>query len=100
MDTTLFILFGRGADGALSPSLVTINVTNATNILYTANYESNSTDHNSDDSSSNKPSSDKPGSSESGGLSKGAIAGIAVGATVIVSKNKVILNTFNQYNTL
>ncbi|KAI9273474.1 hypothetical protein EDC94DRAFT_195963 [Helicostylum pulchrum] len=78
VDTTLFILFGRGVDGALNPSLLTINVADASNISYTANYVSNSTDNNSNDSSSNKPDSN-----ESGGLSKGAIGGIAAGAIVI-----------------
>ncbi|KAG2236067.1 hypothetical protein INT48_006083 [Thamnidium elegans] len=78
VDTTLFILFGRGVDGALNPSLLTIDVASASNIIYTANYVSNSTDNNSNESSSNESNSNG-----SGGLSKGAIGGIAAGAIVI-----------------
>ncbi|KAI8080979.1 hypothetical protein BDF21DRAFT_493291 [Thamnidium elegans] len=78
VDTTLFILFGRGVDGALNPSLLTIDVASASNIIYTANYVSNSTDNNSNESSSNESNSNG-----SGGLSKGAVGGIAAGAIVI-----------------
>ncbi|GAA5806733.1 hypothetical protein MFLAVUS_000081 [Mucor flavus] len=75
VDNTLFILFGRGVDGTLNPSLITMNVANASNIFYTASYVSNSTDNNLNDSSSSRP--------KSGGLSKGAIGGISAGAIVI-----------------
>ncbi|KAI9273451.1 hypothetical protein EDC94DRAFT_594918 [Helicostylum pulchrum] len=67
VDTTLFILFGRGIDGALTPSLITIDVSSASNILYTPNYASNGATN----------------SNKSGGLSKGAIGGITAGAIVI-----------------
>ncbi|KAI8080980.1 hypothetical protein BDF21DRAFT_493292 [Thamnidium elegans] len=73
VDTTLFILFGRGVDGALNPSLLTIDVASASNIIYTANYVSNSTS-NLNDSNSNG----------SGGLSKGTVGGIATGSIVFV----------------
>ncbi|KAG2236066.1 hypothetical protein INT48_006082, partial [Thamnidium elegans] len=78
-DTTLFILFGRGVDGALNPSLLTIDVASASNIIYTANYVSNSTS-NLNDSNSNG----------SGGLSKGTVGGIATGSIVFVGKNNTV----------
>ncbi|GAA5806813.1 hypothetical protein MFLAVUS_000161 [Mucor flavus] len=91
VDTTLFILFGRGADGKLNPSLLTIDVGNASNILYTAIYVSNTTSNSSDSNSNNSNSSDsnpKDSNSKdsdlkkSGGLSKGAVGGITGGSVV------------------
>ncbi|KAG2236993.1 hypothetical protein INT48_001760, partial [Thamnidium elegans] len=74
VDTTLFILFGRGVDGVLDPSLLTIDVANATNIFYTTTYASNKT------TNSNEPNSTN--STQPGGLSKGAIGGIVAGSVV------------------
>ncbi|KAG2228896.1 hypothetical protein INT48_003133, partial [Thamnidium elegans] len=96
VDTTLFILFGRGVDGALNPSLLTIDVANATNIIYTANYaantttnsnepnsnKSNSTESNSNETNSNETNSSGSGSNESSKLSAGAIGGISAGSVV------------------
>ncbi|GAA5796963.1 hypothetical protein HPULCUR_002341 [Helicostylum pulchrum] len=93
VNTTLFILFGRGADGKLNPSLLTIDVANVSNILYTAIYapntagnssDSNSNDSNSDDSNSDDSNSNGFKSKESGGLSKGAVGGITGGSVVAV----------------
>ncbi|KAI9273460.1 hypothetical protein EDC94DRAFT_580422 [Helicostylum pulchrum] len=56
-----------GADGVLNPSLITLDVSSVSNILYAPNYASNAvTDSNKSD-----------------GLSKGAIGGITAGAIVI-----------------
>lgn len=94
MDITLFVLFGRGADGKLNPSLLTIDVGNASNILYTAIYASNTTsnssDSNSKDSNSKDSNSDDSDSKESSGLSKGAVGGIAGGSVVAVSTIKLL----------
>ncbi|GAA5806747.1 hypothetical protein MFLAVUS_000095 [Mucor flavus] len=95
VDSTLFILFGRGVDGALNPSLLTIDVANATHIAYTANYASNTTTNTT--TNSNEPNSSKTNVTESnsnesnpngstpnasGGLSAGAIGGISAGSIV------------------
>ncbi|KAI9273454.1 hypothetical protein EDC94DRAFT_676934 [Helicostylum pulchrum] len=91
VDTTLFILFGRGIDGALNPSLLTIDVSNATHIIYTADYasnittisnESNSNKTNSTESNSNESDPSEHTSNESGGLSAGVIGGISAGSIV------------------
>lgn len=92
VDSTLFVLFGRGLDGSLNPSLLTLDVSNATSIAYVANYNpsagntNNSTTFNG--TSSNSTSSGEINGASTG-LSKGAVAGIAVGCVIIV-------NTCNQ----
>lgn len=79
MDFVLFILFGRSDSGDLGFPLLTIDVSNVSNIVYTDTYVSttNVTTNTTTDPTIN--------STESGGLSKGAIGGIAAGAVVAVS---------------
>lgn len=80
MDSTLFILFGRGLDGSLNPSLLTIDVTSASNIFYAATYIVPTTSNTTNNATNNTATDTK----ESEGLSKGAIGGIAAGSIVAV----------------
>lgn len=79
VNTTLFILFGKGLNGELNPSLLSIDVANVANISYTAIFNAPSgavappTNNNSTDPQS------------SSGLSSGAIGGIVAGVVVAVS---------------
>ncbi|KAG2230225.1 hypothetical protein BDF21DRAFT_490689 [Thamnidium elegans] len=78
VDSTLFILFGRGLDGTLNPSLLTIDVTSISNIVYTATYIASAISNTPNNTTNNTI----PNSKESSGLSKGAIGGIAAGSIV------------------
>ncbi|KAI8081051.1 hypothetical protein BDF21DRAFT_451946 [Thamnidium elegans] len=81
VDSTLFILFGRGADGALNPSLLTIDVASVSNIIYTATYTSDTTSNSNDPNLSDSNSNDS-NSKGSAGLSKGSVGGITAGSVV------------------
>lgn len=71
----MFILFGKNLGGILSPSIVTIDVANVSNIFYTATLNLNSTEAAPEVKTNTDPSSP--------GLSKGAIGGIAAGAAAV-----------------
>ncbi|GAA5805991.1 hypothetical protein HPULCUR_011518 [Helicostylum pulchrum] len=82
VDTTLFILFGKGADGELTSSVITIDVSNVSDIFYTTSFVSNTTDDSSIPNSNDSNSNDY-NSKESDGLSKEAIGGIVAGSIVV-----------------
>lgn len=69
-NNTLFIVFGRSLTGVAVSSIVTLNVTDPSNISYLSSYV--------DPNGVERPSN-------STGLSTGATAGIAVGAIAGVS---------------
>lgn len=96
-------MFGRGLDGTLSPSLLTLDVSNVSNITYTANYNddtsvanknpntstsitdttSTNTTHIND---SNGTKTDNINSeNKSTGLSHDALGGIVAGCVITVS---------------
>lgn len=83
VDTTLFILFGRGASGTLDPSLITLDVENVSNIRYAATYGNETS--NTSNSNSNGTDSNDSDSDGSGKLSNGAVGGITAGAALAVS---------------
>lgn len=121
VDSTLFVLFGRGIDGTFSPSLITIDVSDATNIAYKSSYSlSNGTLNNAanNNSAGNITENDQSGinggrtndtntefnDDSSQGLSSGAIGGISAGGAILVSvytidftRFHVILNTYLIY---
>ncbi|KAI9273458.1 hypothetical protein EDC94DRAFT_655364 [Helicostylum pulchrum] len=76
VNSTLFILFGRGYTGDLSYSLLTIDVSDASNIIYTDTYTSNAA------ATTNATTDTTENSNKSGGLSAGAIGGISAGSIV------------------
>ncbi|KAI7895983.1 uncharacterized protein EV154DRAFT_598922 [Mucor mucedo] len=97
VNSTLFILFGRGPEGNLIPSMLGINVANASNVTYTSIYNANvpkdmnntniTSDRHTDDVDEAFPKStpaESPTEIESNGLSKGAIGGIAAGCVILV----------------
>lgn len=84
VNTTLFILFGRGLDGALNPSMLTIDVTSVSNITYTSIFAAPGMIPANSTSNNNTAGPDNSNVS-SNGLSKGAIGGIAAGCTLGVS---------------
>lgn len=98
VNSTLFVLFGRGLDGALSSSTIALNVANVSNITYTSIYNSNisektnntnstSGDHASgpDEPFEKSTPAESPTEVIDSSLSKGAIGGIAAGCVVFVS---------------
>lgn len=82
MDTTLFILFGRGANGNLDPSLIILNVENVSKIHYVQTYGNITS--NPSNSTSKDSNSDDFNSKGSGKLSYGTIGGITAGAALAV----------------
>ncbi|KAI9273456.1 hypothetical protein EDC94DRAFT_676936 [Helicostylum pulchrum] len=76
VNSTLFILFGRGYTGDLSYSLLTIDVSDASNIIYTDTYISNAA------ATTNTTTDTTQNSNESGELSAGVIGGISAGSIV------------------
>ncbi|KAG2201998.1 hypothetical protein INT47_000537 [Mucor saturninus] len=100
VDSTLFVLFGRGIDGTFSPSLITIDVSDATNIAYKSSYSlSNSTLNNATnnptsnttsnitENNPNEGEKDKNAKSldnSSRGLSSGATGGISAGCAILL----------------
>lgn len=103
VDTTLFILFGKGLDGTLNPSLLTIDIGDVKNITYTPIYHGaadtsndagNSGTNNGGSGGSNGNIDGTPGESstngKSDGLSKGAVGGIAAGCVIVVSIMELI----------
>lgn len=95
VDSTLFILFGRGIDGTFSSYLITIDVTSASNIVYTSSYTlsidsinnaaGNGTSTGDKGTANSTISPETPSITPSNGLSAGAIGGIGAGGAIIVS---------------
>lgn len=81
VNTTLFILFGKGLNGDLNPSLLSIDIANVANISYTAIFNAPS---GAVVPPTNNNTTTSPSDPESSGLSKGAIGGIAAGIVVAV----------------
>ncbi|KAI9263784.1 hypothetical protein BY458DRAFT_556941 [Sporodiniella umbellata] len=79
VNTTLFILFGKDLNGSPSPNLLTFDVSDVSNIHYTAIYPPVD-NKDKGGNSTGTHGSDDPNSSS--GLSSGAKAGIAVGSVV------------------
>ncbi|KAG2236083.1 hypothetical protein INT48_006099 [Thamnidium elegans] len=77
VDSTLFILFGRGDTGDLGYPILTIDVSDVSNIVYTDTYVSTT------NTTTNTNSDIDVNSKGPGGLSKGAIGGITAGVIVI-----------------
>ncbi|KAI9268455.1 hypothetical protein EDC94DRAFT_687354 [Helicostylum pulchrum] len=71
-----------GADGELTSSVITIDVSNVSDIFYTTSFVSNTTDDSSIPNSNDSNSNDY-NSKESDGLSKEAIGGIVAGSIVV-----------------
>ncbi|KAG2201994.1 hypothetical protein INT47_000533 [Mucor saturninus] len=97
VNSTLFILFGRGPEGNLIPSMLGLNVSNVLNVTYTSIYNANvpkdmnntniTSDRHTDDVDEAFPKStpaESPTEIKSDGLSKGAIGGIAAGCVILV----------------
>lgn len=70
VNDTLVVLFGKGLDGTLQPSMLMVDVGNVTNLSYTATFGP------ANDNTEQKPPT---------GLSKGAIGGIAAGVIILVT---------------
>lgn len=71
VNNTLVVLFGKGLDGTLQPSILMVDVGNVANLSYTATFDL-----------ANNILKEKP---QQTGLSKGAIGGIAAGTIILVS---------------
>lgn len=101
VDSTLFILFGRGIDGTFSSSLIIIDVADASDIAYQSSYSlsvntlgnaaGNHTGTNTgnetrvvNNNGNNNTNSEYFGGSFLG-LSSGAIGGISAGGAIVVS---------------
>ncbi|KAI7888333.1 uncharacterized protein EV154DRAFT_517978 [Mucor mucedo] len=75
VNSTLFVLFGRGLDGSLNPSMLTLNVADATKIAYTSVYRA--------DGQYELEADETHPPAASTGLSTGATAGIGAGCGVL-----------------
>ncbi|KAI9273811.1 hypothetical protein EDC94DRAFT_689831 [Helicostylum pulchrum] len=83
-DTSLFILFGMTKDKTATNTMLVLDLRNISSLSFSETYPLSNLSVASSDNSSSVASPDNSSSGISSGISSGAIAGIAVGAVVLI----------------